>query len=178
MIINQLIIKNIILGAAFCLISNSLLSQSDSIVEPIIVGETSLEQLLSIDNFRTEFEMYYSQYQLDTEQLEKITTLFSDYQNQHFHIVAIVGSWCGDTKEQLPILLKILSATALKDVEITYIAVNRDKKAGQKDVTEYAVERIPIFLFYANEQLLGKIVETPRQSMEKDIIEIFRSMEN
>jgi hypothetical protein len=140
--------------------------------EEMITGNVSLNDLLVIDTFKTEYAQYFANYKVREEILFEIKQLL--LVDTNIRILAIVGSWCGDTKEQLAVLNRILSETGLS-LPVQYIAVDRNKQAQDMDLSMYDVERIPVFLFYSGEELLGKIIETPHQSMEEDILQILNT---
>ena len=55
---------------------------------------------------------------------------------------------------------------------MTLIALNRLKKTSDNLQEGYAIRRIPTFIFYKEGEELGRYVEFPRESMEKDILKI------
>jgi hypothetical protein len=124
--------------------------------------------------------------------------------NRCIYIIAVIGTWCGDTKEQFPVFQKILDR--LQDIQkkldrleyscidISYLGVNRDKLAGETDISYLDVEFVPTFIFYDYDELieltegyssvihnsyrqLGRIVETPEGTMEEHILKILSKKE-
>ena len=144
----------------------------ETCTEKIITGKTNLEQLEQIPAFWMEYLSHYADYVVDREKLETIAQTLN---GQSIKIIAIIGTWCGDTKEQLPVLQKILDNLPRENnFSIEYIGVNRDKMADELDVTPFGIQFIPAFIFYENDQEIGRIVETPSSTMEEDIIRILR----
>jgi len=87
-------------------------------------------------------------------------------------IIIVLATWCKDSKEQVPRFLKILDSLGFKNEKITIICVDRNKKAGNVSIENLYVELVPTFIFYKNNQQLGRIIETPMESLENDIGEI------
>ena len=56
--------------------------------------------------------------------------------------------------------------------KLELIAVDRDKKAGDLDIAELKIERVPTFIFYKKKKELGRIIEVPYDLIEKDILKI------
>lgn len=102
---------------------------------------------------------------------------------QPFTLVAVFGSWCGDSHHQLPDLLA-LDADPNPFIEVHYLGVNRDKAldlgAWPKDCPPQKVVRVPTFYLFApqpggGQKLMGSVVETPPktgQTMAEALVEL------
>ncbi|HJV48834.1 MAG TPA: thioredoxin family protein [Geothrix sp.] len=93
---------------------------------------------------------------------------------QPLTLVAVFGSWCGDSHRELPDLLA-LDAEPNPFIEVHYLGVDRDKALGvalwPKGCTPQRVVRVPTFYLFAAEpgghqRLVGSVVETPPRSDE------------
>lgn len=83
-------------------------------------------------------------------------------------VVAFIGTWCGDTHEQLPGFLQILKSAGFPENQLKIIGLGRDKKFG--DWTErYAIARLPTFVVSRGRKEIGRIVESPVVSLEADL---------
>lgn len=97
-----------------------------------------------------------------------------DLMNKNFKNVkvkAFVGTWCNDSKRELPTLLKILNEVNVPEKKIEIIGVNHKKKANGLE-KGYSIFRVPTFIFYKNNKELGRFVEFPIESLEQDILKI------
>ena len=75
----------------------------------------------------------------------------------------------------VPYFFRMLDLMQYDPSKVLLIAVNRDKKARDMDLSKYKIERVPTFIIYdKNENELGRIVETPRYSLEEDLLEIYK----
>ncbi len=91
-------------------------------------------------------------------------------------IVIIFGSWCSDSKIQVPRFYKILDKSGYNENDVTLIAVDRSKRAMTTDISKYEVTRIPVFIVFQNGKELGRIVESPKKSLEKDLLKILKKV--
>ncbi|HEX7553862.1 MAG TPA: thioredoxin family protein [Geothrix sp.] len=102
---------------------------------------------------------------------------------QPFTLVAVFGSWCGDSHRQLPDLLA-LQADPNPFFEVHYLGVNRDKAvpdtAWPKGCTPQKAVLVPTFFLFAlqpggSQNLVGSVVETPPregQTMAEALVEL------
>ncbi len=98
-------------------------------------------------------------------------------------LVAVFGSWCGDSHYQLPDLLA-LEAEPNPFIEVHYLGVNRDKAveavAWPKGCVPQKVVRVPTFYLFATQpggqqKLVGSVVENPPragQRMAEALVEL------
>ena len=102
---------------------------------------------------------------------------------QPFTLVAVFGSWCGDSHYQLPDLLG-LEADPNPFIEVHYLGVARDKQLAEaqwpKGCEPQAVVRVPTFYLFATQpgggqKLVGTVVENPPragQRMAEALVEL------
>ena len=115
------------------------------------------------ENFLTE----YRQYEPDQSVLNSIKDKIYSYD-----ITMVLGTWCSDSKLQVPRFFKILDLLNYNTQEITIYAVDREKKCDGIDLTNLDIELVPTFIISQNGKERGRIVETPLQTLEKDISSI------
>jgi thiol-disulfide isomerase/thioredoxin len=83
-----------------------------------------------------------------------------------------MGTWCSDSKEQIPAFYKILDELNCDSNSITLINVDRNKKGLSNEIKKLNIELIPTIIFYKQRKKIGRIIETPYESLEKDLINI------
>lgn len=100
-----------------------------------------------------------------------------------FTLVAVFGSWCGDSHYQLPELLA-LEADPNPFIEAHYLGVLRDKVADPaawpKGCPAQKVVRVPTFYLFATlpggeQKLMGSVVENPPkagQTMAEALVDL------
>jgi thiol-disulfide isomerase/thioredoxin len=135
----------------------------------MITGKTTLEELRQNEEFWGEYVNHYTSCTIDKEKIGEISDLLKD---RAIHIIVVLGTWCGDSKEQIPVLRKVLDNLQNVDVSIEYIGVNRDKLAGETDISSLGIIFVPTFIFYEKNTELGRIVEIPEGTMEEHIYKI------
>jgi thiol-disulfide isomerase/thioredoxin len=87
----------------------------------------------------------------------------------HFNFVIVIGTWCPDTHKYVPQMMKVLEEASVPGEKIKIIGVDRYKKAEGIDLTEYSIERIPTMIVFLDGTEIGRIVERPRGSVEKEL---------
>jgi len=85
-------------------------------------------------------------------------------------IIIVLGTWCGDSREQLPHFLKIADASPINKQDITFICVDRAKKAEYGLLENLNIDRVPTFIIYDHGKELGRIIEKPVISIEEDLV--------
>ncbi len=87
-------------------------------------------------------------------------------------VLVFYGSWCSDSKKQVPVFLRIAEKSGIPDQRIRYYALDRSKKSRDGLSEQYAIERVPTFIFLREGKEIGRVVETPRTTLEGDIVAI------
>jgi hypothetical protein len=88
-----------------------------------------------------------------------------------YSITVVLGTWCGDSKEQVPRFIKILDVLDYNTNLLEIICVDRKKSAGM-DISSLKIERVPTFIFFKEGIEIGRITESPLITLEEDIIRL------
>lgn len=98
-----------------------------------------------------------------------------DALNKDIHLLMILGTYCPDCKREVPRLLKIINSLHQTGIQYKMFGLNRANadKSGMRE--KYGIEYIPTFIFYENDNELGRIIETPMISLENDLLEILQA---
>ena len=131
-----------------------------------LVGIASKSQFLEAP-YNDWFDFGYDEYSIDEETLNVLKPLLKDIK-----IKAFMGTWCGDSQEQTPIFYKILDEAGFKHKNLEMITVNRSKKTPDNLQAGLDILRVPTFIFYKDDKEIGRFVEYPRESVEKDMLQI------
>lgn len=124
---------------------------------------------LQTGEFAESYATEYADYQVDQSIADQLKTVMTGVE-----VTIVLGSWCGDSKEQLPRFLRLMDAIGFPEDNLVMIAVGSDKKARTIDAGIYAVQKVPTFIFYRMGKELGRIIETPRVSLEADMLRILK----
>jgi thiol-disulfide isomerase/thioredoxin len=118
------------------------------------------------------FNSSMATYEADQETIDALKLALVDVE-----IRAYMGTWCGDSKRETPQFYNILEAAYFDMDQLTMITVDRSKKKPVKLVSDYNIQRVPTFIFYRNGAEIGRYVERPRESLEKDMLKIVTGQE-
>ncbi len=90
-----------------------------------------------------------------------------------YNVEIFFGSWCSDSEREVPHFFKIYELAGLKN-KLSYklYAVNRKLKLNNDLTDKRKIERVATFIFYKDGNEIGRIVETPDNLLEKDILMI------
>jgi len=87
-------------------------------------------------------------------------------------VTVFVGTWCEDSKREFPRLMKILDQAKFPRDRIDIFAVNRKKESFYGEELKYSIKKVPVFIIYRFEVEKGRIIESPKESLEIDILNI------
>lgn len=150
-----------ILGLVFtvfvggCAGSNSVQQTQDP------VGRITREQLSPA------FITAYDTIHIQTEFVDMIRQA-----NTGVDVLVFLGTWCGDSKREVPRFLRVVDAAGIPMDRITLHALDRKKTSPDGTEVRYRIERVPTFIFLKKETEIGRIVETPKTTLEGDILTI------
>lgn len=141
--------------------------------QDILIGYCNIEGFTSND-FNEWFQLEYDNFNPDIETLDQI-----NLDNiEGLEITVVLGTWCSDSKREFPRFCKILEKIGFPFEYLTIIGVNRSKQAPDTHVSELNIELVPTFIFSINGKEIGRIIETPEVSLEKDFYKIILSLQN
>lgn len=140
---------------------------SEETKQDILLGTITRSGLQS-EPFNAWFEKNYSIYEVDKETMDSIPA--SAW--QEIKITIVLATWCPDSRRELPRFFKIIDSIQFPDENIRMISVNREKKVPEMDLDFLAIERVPTIIFFRNEVEVGRIIESPEQTLEQDIAKI------
>ena len=93
-------------------------------------------------------------------------------------ITIFMGTWCGDSKREVPRFLKMLDCCGFPDKSINLVMVSNQeseyKKSPQHEEEGKNIVRVPTIIIEENGIEIGRIIEFPKQSLEKDLLAILR----
>ncbi len=137
---------------------------------PMLLGKIN-ETGLKHDPYKEWFSKNYSEYIPNPTAIDSLTGQLNEYS-----ITVFMGTWCGDSKREVPKFYKILNSSNFPLDRLTTVAVNRTKDAyKQSPGGEHEglnIHRVPTFIFYKNGKEINRIVESPKHNLEADILKI------
>ncbi|MGB9663477.1 MAG: thioredoxin family protein [Ignavibacteria bacterium] len=136
--------------------------------KPMLIGLCTKENLTKDTSFSWWFEAEYDYYSPDSS-IIKLINLDS------IKIVCVMGTWCSDSRREVPRFFKILDNLKFNEKNLTLYCVDRKKQADGFDIDQFVIERVPTFILYKNDSEIGRIIETPQETLEKDILNIIKN---
>jgi len=128
---------------------------------PIVRGECAAAEILA------RFEPYQANYTAYTPDIETLTAIGA--LPEDLEVVVVFGTWCSDSLDHVPGFIKIIEALKLPAERIRYIGVDRTKQDPDGLTDGLHIERVPTFIFLMDGMETGRIIETPNDTLEKDI---------
>lgn len=118
-----------------------------------------------VDWFTNEYDLYSAD--------ENILQVIKG-QLDGLHIKIVMGTWCSDSRREVPRFYKILDALRFDEQNIDLICVDRAKVGLSDEVDGLNINFVPTFIFYINEIEVGRIIETPDVTLEMDFESILK----
>ncbi len=140
--------------------------RDDETGNPMLIGPCSREAF-SDTSYSWWFQPEYDQYNPDSVTVKEIA-----YNYDNVKTTIVMGTWCSDSHEQVPRFFKVMDEADYPAGDVKIICVDRERKDSSGKVDSLNIELVPTFIFYEDGKELGRIVETPKQTMEEDIFEI------
>ena len=160
----------IILSILFC---TSILAQEYNTVtidektkKPMLIGYTTLEAFKDT-SFSWWWNSAYNMYEVDSMVTEELKENINDVK-----IKIVMGTWCEDSRREVPHFYKILEEINYHKEKVTLINVNRDKQGLENEVEGLDINFVPTIIFIRAGKELGRIVEMPYETLEQDMLEI------
>jgi len=150
--------------------SEQMLTTDSQTGLPMLVGKCTPASLTGNPVFNSWFTPGYKSYTPKAEAITKIASGSEDVQ-----VLIFMGTWCGDTKRELPRFFNIVDEAKFPEKNITMYAVDRAKKTTDDLADKYRITNVPTFIFLVGDKEIGRIVESPKKSLEEDMVEILES---
>jgi hypothetical protein len=134
----------------------------------ILYGKCNVDGLKT-GEFGTVFKMEYKYYVPDSSTMAQLKPLMKKVR---IHIV--MGSWCGDSQQQLPRFIKLMDMLKYKTRKLDILCIDHFFKAENFEKGNNGIEKVPTFIIYRKNKEIGRIIETPTHSLEKDLLNILK----
>jgi len=85
-----------------------------------------------------------------------------------------LGTWCGDSRREVPRLWSAFDLAGELPFEVTYVAVDRAKDAPGGLLDDVDIEYVPTFVVIRDGEEVGRIVESAPGGIENDLLALLR----
>ncbi len=139
-----------------------------------LLGQWSPDRLRS-SPYSEWFEKNYSEYRPAENELKALKENIAGVDS----ITVFMGTWCGDSKREIPRIIKSLESVDFDFSKLKLVCVDRTfqnyKQSPGREEAGLNIHRVPTILFHNENTELGRIVESPRKSLEQDMVDIVRN---
>ncbi len=134
--------------------------------KPMLIGKCNRDAF-SDSTFAWWFKPTYQIYDVDSTTLKGAADKLKD-----INITIVMGSWCSDSKMQVPHFYKILDYLKYPSDNVNLILVDRKIHAEGNELEGLDISRVPTFIFFKDQKEIGRITEFPKASLEVDMMKI------
>jgi len=133
----------------------------------MLYGSISKEQLyFDYPSWRAEEDSYRT---LEPA-IQELSTL-----SKKISIEIFIGTWCSDSEREVPRFFRVIEDAGIaRLLSIDLWAVDRKKTMDNNLAQLRNIERVPTFIFYRDNQEIGRIIESPDELLEQDMVLILK----
>lgn len=140
------------------LISASVFAQDE-----FLTGSVTESQIREI----TVFDIYTVRYQPEEALIKKLNAV-----QDSIFIDVYMGTWCHDSKREIPALFKIMETIDNPLISTSYTALEYKRRGPKEIIEKNKIKRTPTFIIYKNGKEVGRIIEEAKESIEADLYNI------
>ena len=134
--------------------------------DQILDGSVQKDVLYDALNFPW-YNYEYKTYKVDSLSLQGMKSEFDSLQ-----FLVFGGTWCSDTQRELPRFIKICDAMGVQSDRMQLFMLDLQKKSAYIHVKVWQITAVPTFIVLRNGREIGRIVETPTPTLEKQLLQI------
>lgn len=134
----------------------------------MLVGQIN-QQGLQAGVYGQWFNKNLKEYKVKTKALN-----FDKSELKNIKVKIFMGTWCGDSKREVPRFFKIAQHAGITNQQIEMVAIKRNRQSPTHEEVGQGVHHVPTFIIYDKDKELGRIVENPVKSLEEDLINIVK----
>ena len=140
--------------------------------DTILLGRISPQRLAE-----PPFDIWFYQANQDYSPDHQLVDLISKEIHEVDSIAIFMGTWCGDSRREVPKFLKLTESFNFPTQKLSITCVDHSQSAYKQSPAreEYGwnIHRVPTFLFFDKDKKeINRIVESPIKSLEEDVLAI------
>ena len=136
--------------------------------DQILDGSVQKDVLYDALNFPW-YNYEYKTYKVDSLSLQGMQSEFDSLQ-----FLVFGGTWCSDTQRELPRFIKICDYMGLGSNRMQLLMLDEQKQSVYFNVKVWQITAVPTIIVMRNGREIGRIVETPQESLEKHLRKIIK----
>ena len=133
----------------------------------ILIGHCNRDAF-AYPEFQVWFDETYESYSPKQSVIDEISKL----DLEQLTISLVMATWCPDSRREVPGFYRVLDEINFTDGAVTLINVNKNKEVPGEDIAYLNIDFVPTFIIYLDEKEVGRIIESPEKSLEKDLLKI------
>ena len=146
------------------------MESTDANGKPMLLGLCTKKRLEQ-PPFNEWFTKNYNDYAVDSATADEMKLKL---RQKHFMI--FMGTWCGDSRREVPRMFKILDYCGVRSSQIKLIMLNDFdsvyKQSPNHEERGMNIHRVPDLIVFDDKKEMGRIIESPVISLEKDLSKI------
>ena len=115
----------------------------------------------------------YDEYKFNSDFINKLL----DFSKDNIAIKIVMGTWCPDSRREVPRFMRILDLWKFPVSMVTFIGVDKSKLSPDGESGKLNILRVPTFIIFKNNVEAGRIIENPATSLEQDMVNILTGNE-
>lgn len=143
----------------------------------LMIGEFNIKDLKATKN-KTWFDSSYKAYTPKADVIKKINSLINE---NEYYITIYMGTWCADSRRELPHLIKILKQANFNFNNLSIVGVDQDKvvqNITKKKREQLNIINVPTIIIYNNKgKEINRFIEFAQESLEEDLEKIFSNQD-
>lgn len=144
--------------------------ESSSSKMPIMLNDSTMVGEFDLSDVRARFRWFdstFNAYTPNPATLEKLKPLYTGAK-----ILCFAGTWCSDTRRELPRLWRILFESSTDPDMMTMIGIDRQKMSPNGESIPFNIRLSPTFIILRNGAEIGRIEEKPIATLEEELLSI------
>jgi len=121
--------------------------------------------------FDSLFNTAYKEHILDSNSVEELKPLLKE-----IHFKVFTRSCCTDSQREIPALYKILDNANFNFDQLDMVALSHDRNTPDGLEKGFDIEYVPTIIVYRGDVELGRYVEFPQETLEKDLLAIINGL--
>ncbi len=130
-----------------------------------LLGEISMDMLIKEPHMQW-FNQGFDEYSPSQSDLGALLSL----SKEDITITIVMGTWCPDSRREVPRFMKLMAAWGFPQEKIRFVGVDSQKKAPLGNYEELGILKVPTFIIFRNKNEVGRIIEYPETSLERDLV--------
>ena len=143
--------------------------------QAFLIGPIDREGLTS-NSYQSWYNSNHKAYEVNTNLITSIKSELAQHK-----ILVFMGTWCGDSKREVPRFIKILETANFPMENLKIVAVDHRKgyykKSPSGEEWGLSIKRVPTFIFYKDGKETNRIIESSITSLEEDMKAIISGTE-